>query len=91
MSISATEISELIKKKIQDFDLDTEARETAQRVGINMIRASTVGHSKEFICMLRELIQERMSPDAPRSVVGTAGPLHDICPINCCLPTPSSS
>ncbi len=26
MSISATEISELIKKKIQDFDLDTEAR-----------------------------------------------------------------
>ncbi|MGY8813566.1 MAG: F0F1 ATP synthase subunit alpha, partial [Gammaproteobacteria bacterium] len=26
MSISATEISELIKKKIKDFDLDTEAR-----------------------------------------------------------------
>ena len=26
MSISATEISELIKKKIQEFDLDTEAR-----------------------------------------------------------------
>ena len=26
MSISATEISELIKKKIQDFDLDTDAR-----------------------------------------------------------------
>ncbi|MFT5350967.1 MAG: F-type H+-transporting ATPase subunit alpha, partial [Gammaproteobacteria bacterium] len=26
MSISATEISELIKKKIQDFNLDTEAR-----------------------------------------------------------------
>ena len=25
MSISATEISELIKKKIQDFDLDTDA------------------------------------------------------------------
>ena len=26
MSISATEISELIKKKIQDFELDTDAR-----------------------------------------------------------------
>ena len=26
MAISATEISELIKKKIQDFDLDTETR-----------------------------------------------------------------
>ena len=26
MSISATEISELIKKKIKDFDLDSEAR-----------------------------------------------------------------
>ena len=35
--------------------------------------------------MIRELIQERMTPDPVRRALGRRGPNHDICPIGCCL------
>ena len=46
MSISATEISELIKKKIQDFDLDTEARTEGTVVSLHKPQARFKIHMK---------------------------------------------
>lgn len=67
------------------YDLDTEARQLADDIGLNMIRAATVGTHPVFIQMIRELIVERMSEKPTRRSLGTHGANHDICPVNCCL------
>ena len=41
------------------YDLDTEAKQTADGLGLNMIRAATVGTHPRFVQMIRELIEER--------------------------------
>jgi ferrochelatase len=51
-----------------------------------MVRAATVGAHPDFVRMIRELIVERLDPDAPRRYVGARGPSHDVCPADCCLP-----
>jgi protoporphyrin/coproporphyrin ferrochelatase len=71
------------------FDLDTEARELCDGLGINMVRAATVGTHPRFIQMIRELIEERMTDTPDRLALGTLGPSHDVCPVDCCLYTPS--
>ncbi|HEY3028438.1 MAG TPA: ferrochelatase [Pyrinomonadaceae bacterium] len=67
------------------YDLDTEARALCVELGMNMIRAATVGTHPAFIRMIRELIMERMDPAMPRRFMGTRGPAHAVCPPNCCL------
>jgi ferrochelatase len=67
------------------FDLDTQAQQLCVELGINMIRAATVGTHPRFIRMIRELILERTA-DAPRRSLGELGPSHDVCPVDCCLP-----
>lgn len=67
------------------YDLDTEARELCAEIGINMVRAATVGTHPVFVSMIRELIQERLDPELPRRALGDDGPSHDVCPTNCCL------
>lgn len=42
------------------FDLDTQARELAESLGLRMVRAATVGTHPKFIAMIRELIEERI-------------------------------
>lgn len=67
------------------YDLDTEARALCQNLGLNMVRAATVGAHDAFVKMIRELILERLDLDAPRRFLGTRGPSHDVCPADCCL------
>jgi ferrochelatase len=67
------------------YDLDTEARALAEKIGLRMIRAATVGAHPTFVKMIRELILERMTPDHPRRFLGTLGASHDVCPVDCCL------
>jgi protoporphyrin/coproporphyrin ferrochelatase len=67
------------------YDLDTEARALSEKLGLNMIRASTVGAHPAFVRMIRELILERMRPDSARRFLGTRGASHDVCPVDCCL------
>ncbi|MDQ3754518.1 MAG: ferrochelatase [Acidobacteriota bacterium] len=67
------------------YDLDTEAQQLASEIGINLVRAATVGTHPKFISMIRELILERMTNDPERRALGTRGPSHDICPADCCL------
>jgi ferrochelatase len=67
------------------FDLDHEAAERAHELGLGFQRVSTAGAHPRFVRMIRELIEERMTADPVRPAIGKSGPLHDICPLNCCL------
>ncbi len=71
------------------WDLDTEAQQLAQQLGLNMVRAATVGSHPDFVGMVRELIEER-TVGAPQRALGTLGPSHDVCPADCCPPMPST-
>lgn len=68
------------------YDLDTEARELADELSINMVRAKTAGTHPLFVEMIRRLIVERISGQERRAVVGAHGPVPDICPADCCEP-----
>jgi protoporphyrin/coproporphyrin ferrochelatase len=70
------------------YDLDIEARDLCSELGINMVRAATVGSHPQFVEMIRELIEERLGAAPPRWL-GTFGPSHDVCPADCCLPGPT--
>jgi ferrochelatase len=67
------------------LDLDVDAAGRAREVGINMIRARTVGTHPAFVEMVRELIVERMTQEPERRALGALGPSHDSCPADCCL------
>ncbi len=66
------------------FDLDTEAKQVCEELGVNMIRAETVGVHPRFVSMIRQLITERMVETPDRLALGTLGPSHDVCPQDCC-------
>lgn len=66
------------------YDLDTEARSLCAELGLNMVRADTVGTHPSFIAMIRELVLERMTADPVRRFLGGRGPAADVCPADCC-------
>jgi ferrochelatase len=66
------------------FDLDVEARELAERLGMGMMRVPSVGVDPAFIAMIRELIEERLTANPERRALGALGASHDVCPLNCC-------
>ncbi|MBI4420067.1 MAG: ferrochelatase [Gemmatimonadetes bacterium] len=67
------------------WDLDQEAREKAQALGLEFVRSATAGTHAAFVRMVRELIEERITPNPVRRAAGRFGPNHDICPVDCCL------
>ena len=66
------------------LDLDVEAKERADDLGINMVRAATVGVHPAFVAMVRDLVRERMVESPERAALGARGPSHDFCPSDCC-------
>ncbi len=68
------------------YDLDTEARRLCEELGLQMVRAATPGTHPDFVAMIRELILERMNHSPIRRYLGTLGPGHDFCPVDCCPP-----
>lgn len=66
------------------YDLDVELAHTCESLGVGYLRAATVGTHPRFIRMIRELIEERMNPEAPRAALGLLGPAPDVCPNTCC-------
>jgi ferrochelatase len=65
------------------YDLDIEARQLCDSIGLPMARAKTVGVHPKFISMIRELILER-STGAERRALGSLGPRQDVCAVDCC-------
>lgn len=74
------------------YDLDTAAFATSQEVGLNMVRAATVGTHPEFVSMIRELIEERLHQDSahPRRALGLRGAPPDECSADCCQKIPGA-
>lgn len=67
------------------YDLDTEARELCAELGLQFVRAATVGNDPAFVSMIRELVLERMREMPPRWL-GNGGPSRDVCEPGCCAP-----
>jgi ferrochelatase len=68
------------------YDLDVEAAARAMELGIQLVRAATVGTDPRFVAMIGELYRERAVPGTPRRSLGSLAPAHDRCPARCCLP-----
>ena len=70
------------------YDLDTEAAETAAKLGLGFARAGTAGVHHAFVAGLVDLIEERAAaargerPATPVIPNGRVGPY--LCPPNCC-------
>ena len=67
------------------YDLDTQTRALAKELGMNFVRAATVGNDPAFVSMIRELVLERMGELPPRWL-GNNGPSTDVCEPDCCAP-----
>ena len=68
------------------YDLDVEARETAERVGLPFARAASAGTHPAFVAAIREAIAERLAPGSPKRALGRFGPSWDTCAPDCCRP-----
>ena len=72
------------------YDLDTEANETAARLGIAYERADTVSTDPDFVSSLVDVLEERAAQargERPERVTVTGtGPFHTVCPPQCCRP-----
>jgi ferrochelatase len=66
------------------FDLDVEAAELAERIGLRVERAATAGTHPRFVTMVRELLLEREGDGTERPSLGTLGPRPDTCAGTCC-------
>ncbi|MFT4221117.1 MAG: ferrochelatase [Microbacterium sp.] len=68
------------------WDLDTEAMQTAARVGVRAVRTPTPGIHPAFVAGLVDLIEERLDgiPADERPHVTPLGPWHDVARPGCC-------
>jgi protoporphyrin/coproporphyrin ferrochelatase len=66
------------------YDLDVEAQGRAAQLGLELVRAATVGVHPRFVRMIRELAEERLTPAPVRLHLGSLGPAPDSCPPDCC-------
>ncbi|WP_042375852.1 ferrochelatase [Streptacidiphilus melanogenes] len=70
------------------YDLDTQAREKAEELGLPVARAATVGADPRFAAAIRELVLERAARTRGERVapcaLGALGASHDVCPVGCC-------
>ena len=67
------------------YELDVRLAELCGELGINLIRTAPIGTHPRFVQMIRELVLERIDPNAPRLALGASGPWPDRCPADCCL------
>ncbi len=66
------------------FDLDEEARQICDELGIPMVRSLSAGTHPSFVKMIRLLIEERLQGNPERLAIGQFGPNHDVCQEDCC-------
>lgn len=72
------------------WDLDTEAREHADELGMGFARAATAGPDPRFADMVAELVAEHLHDAAPRSLGDVPGDGSTVngapCAVECCQP-----
>ncbi|NOV97512.1 ferrochelatase [Isoptericola halotolerans] len=71
------------------YDLDTEAMQTATELGMNAVRAGTVGTRPAFVAGLVDLLLERAAiargEDVEQATVGDLPAFRSVCEVDCCL------
>lgn len=65
------------------WDLDHEARETCEELGVRMVRVATPGTSPAFVEGLVDLVRERLLGHAPKAL-SPLGPWPAVCATGCC-------
>jgi ferrochelatase len=65
------------------FDLDVEAAQAAEQLGLRLARAATPSTDPRFVAMITELVAERQDRLPPRAL-GDLGPALDVCGSGCC-------
>lgn len=77
------------------WDLDTEARERADELGMGFARAATAGPDPRFAEMVVELVAEHVHDTAVRAlgdVCGTGSTINGApCAVDCCIPASRAS
>jgi len=68
------------------WDLDTEAKESAEEAGLAFVRVPTPGSHRRFVEGLVDLVLERRdgTPVAERPALTDLGPWFDVCRPGCC-------
>jgi ferrochelatase len=70
------------------YDLDTEAMETAERLGLDAVRVPTSGTDPRFVAMVRDLLLERAAVErgepVDRAAVAGEPACWDACAAGCC-------
>ena len=68
------------------WDLDEEAMETAEGLGITAVRTRTPGVEPAYVAGLVDLVLERVhgTPAADRKAETALGPWYDVCRSGCC-------
>ncbi len=68
------------------WDLDTEAKESAENAGLGFVRVPTPGSHRRFVEGLVDLVVERQRGTAPgeRPALTDLGPWFDVCRPGCC-------
>lgn len=66
------------------YDLDTEARETAERVGVEVVRVPTVGIDETFVRDLVDALVERSAEARGEVVPEYADRMPSVCAPGCC-------
>ncbi|HXY35475.1 MAG TPA: ferrochelatase [Planctomycetaceae bacterium] len=66
------------------YDLDIEAQQKSHELGVNLVRAATVGTHPQFVDALADLVEERVNELPSRSAIGTFEAWPDLCPDDCC-------
>jgi ferrochelatase len=74
------------------FDLDIEAAQTAERLGLPFARAATPGTSPRFVAMITDLVRQwQAGPPGPPGP-GLASPGgRAFCTPGCCVPAPAAA
>lgn len=66
------------------YDLDVDAAAVAREKGVNLVRVPTISSSPPFVKMVRELVKERLDPEATERSMGRYGPWPAFCPEGHC-------
>lgn len=66
------------------YDLDTEAAETAEKVGVRLVRVPTVGTLPTFVRDLVDAVEERAAEARGEAVPDFPGRMPAVCAPGCC-------
>jgi ferrochelatase len=73
-------------------DLDVEAAQSAESLGLAFARAATPGTRPRFASMITELVRERLAPpEVQPAALGTMGVPSQDCPADCCRYGPGTT